>query len=225
MRQVVRTILSAFVFSGTIAAVATAQVIGSGGGTNSFPFTVMFPQFPSTVYQQVYAASDFAAGPRLITAIDFFRSSVGGNLNTGTYDFYLSTTSAPVDGLNTTNFDANDGPDNTLFGSFTLGGAAPAILTFTGTPFLYDPANGNLLLDIRTTITASGDNSNYDANRGDAGGVYSRAHDFGTGFTGYGLVTEFDNSPVSSTPEPASLLLVATGFGGMVLIRRLRNRA
>ena len=219
----VRTVLGALALSAAVAVTASGQLIGTVDRRvgNIFPFGGVFPNsvYQNTVYQQVYASSNFVLGPVLISEIDFFPIADSfGRLNTGTFNIFLSTTSAAVDGLNTTDFDANRGADNTLFGSFALGGAAPRTLAFTGPGFFYNPSIGNLLVDMRISITLGGDDVEFGANSGNAGGVYSRATNFGTGFEGVGLQTRF-----VSTPEPASILLVATGLGGIAAIRWRRR--
>lgn len=200
---------------------AGAQLVGTGTGANFFPFG----NSSGTIYQQVYAASDFASGQQFINAFQFFRgTSEGTTLATAVYNIFLSTTSAAVDGLNTIDLDANRGADNTLFGTFTLGGLAPAELVFSGNPFVYDPSAGNLLIDMRITGQSTPGTAAFKANNGDAGGVYSRVYNFGSGTSGYGLQTEFSTTPVTATPEPATLLLTITGLGSVALVRRRRQR-
>ena len=79
----------------------------------------------------------------------------------------MSTTSAqtspndtyPFDtGLNTSNLSTNVGSDNTVVYSGTLPALSNGMLTITfTTPFTYNTANGNLLLDVQpfTIVTNS----------------------------------------------------------------------
>ena len=156
----------------------------------------------STRYQQAYAASDFstAGGIMLITSVDFLNG--GGKLAPSTYSLYFSTITAGIDTLSNVNFDSNRGADNTLFATLTLDGTAPPTLTFSGAPFFYNPAHGNLLLDIVVSpggVDANGGfGANYLSNES-ASGVFSRYHNFGSGNYGWGLVTQFDYQAV---PEP-----------------------
>jgi hypothetical protein len=209
-----------------VGATASAQVTVSGpsNGPNCFPFSCKSedPTYTGTRYQQVYASAAFA-GPLSITDLTFFRE-IDGVLSTGSFDIYLSTTSAPVDGLNPTDLDANLGATTSLFGSYTIGGAAPPELTFVGTPYSYDPTAGNLLVDFRVTsmVFAPRLSAAYWVGRaGPSGGNYSRAHDFGTQTAGWGLDTRFGG--VTAVPEPGALALLGGGLLVLGLIaRRLR---
>ena len=216
-------------------AVASAALSASAAGSqvtvrgpvrdgNSIPFAYVSPS-PSdatTRYQQVYRAGAFP-GPINIGAISFFRFD-SGQLASGTFDLYLSATRSAVDALDTVNFDANLGASVALFGTFTIGGPAPELLTFNGAPYLYDPSAGNLLLDLRVRgrLTLPGSNASFVGSNDLPGGNYSRAHNFAAGFAGYGLDTRFD---VAVVPEPATLALSAAGALALAGFAALRRRA
>lgn len=171
-------------------------------GTNFFPFAGGFSNFGgANRYQQAYAAGQFnSAVPLLIRSISFLGGQ--GTFATSTYAFSLSTITTGIDNLSTTNFDVNRGADNSLLTSMNLSGAAPATLRIEGsTPFVYDPSTGNLLLDI---VISPGNvfpvalGARYQA-RSTAFGIMSRYHNFGTGFIGQGLVTQFELAPLTLT--------------------------
>jgi hypothetical protein len=171
-----------------------------------------FARGPGAAYASVNFSSAIS-----ITGIDFFLSQ-GANLSGGTYQLSFSTITAGIDTLSETNFDGNLGADNALFTSVALAGAAPSTLSFTGSPFLYNPANGNLLLDIKILNPVGGGSAYYQMNGG-AFGIFSRYHDFGTGTIGYGLVTQFDFG-AASIPEPGTLALLGLGLLGLAAARR-----
>lgn len=171
-----------------------------------------------TRYQQVYAASVFT-GPITITDITFYNSKgAPGTISPGTYTFHLSTTSKAVDGLDSV-FANNVGSDDAFFAVLAGGGSAFPSFTVVGTPFTYNPGSGNLLLDMFVTNSTSSGTVFLDSRTGDAGGVFSRMHDFGGGTTGYGLVTGFNES--GAVPEPATYAMLA---GGLLLLLAGRRR-
>jgi hypothetical protein len=210
------------------AATVLFGTIGAGG--NAFPFSGTFDDPGGTRYQQVYDDAKFGAtGPIDITAITFFNTSGSGDFRTATYDFFLSTSNFPVNALDTVDLNNNPGPDQTLVGSFALTGpVGPGPITFTlTTPFTYDPADGDLLLDIHVSgATDNPFNAFLDAMNGDFGTDSSRAHDFGTGFEMFGLVTEFEFTPAGPVvPAPPAVLLGLVGAGVAGLARRRFARA
>ena len=206
-------------------AVSSAQLIGNGFVYDSFPFGNPAACCSGTVYQQVYKSSLFTGGN--LQSIKFFLYPVFGpsQLVSATFDLYVSTTTAAVNGLSTSNFDANRGANNTLFGTYALSGNAPSVLTFTGAAFTYDPMQGNLLLDFRlSNVGALQSNSAYfKADNGTAAGAFSRATNFGFGFDNWGLQTQFAFSQTTTVPEPTTFALVAAGIGLMAGYNRRKR--
>ena len=154
--------------------VPRAQEAVEGNLGNSLPF-YSASGFSTIRYQQVYAASEFEGlGPVLIKRIAFRPNAVDGS-GSGVGQAFpptqvdlqinLSTTSAAPDGLSLT-FADNAGPDETV----VVSGPIPLSSAFDGplggpksfdvvidltTAFLYDPAKGNLLLDVRNLSTTT----------------------------------------------------------------------
>jgi hypothetical protein len=183
---------------------------------NGDPFAGPLPGFAGTRYQQAYASTDFP-GPMAITSISFFNHSpFEGPLPVATYMIFLSTITSGIDTLSNTSFDANDGPDNTLFAFGDLGGLAPPQLVFAGRPFDYNPATGNLLMDIQLSNEGASGGAFYDARSGTATGVFSRYQNFSAGTHGFGLVTQFT---FTSVPEPCMIALLIGGMGGLIVAR------
>jgi PEP-CTERM motif len=132
----------------------------------------------------------------------------------GTYTISLSTTSAPVNGLSS-NMSNNIGADNTTIFSGPLPTyVADSTLTFSlATPFVYDPSQGNLLLNITFSGVTNDTYADYVAQNDDFGTLSSRmVNGLSTGRSGYGLVTTFNIVPEPSTLGLAMIGLV-TGAG------------
>jgi len=202
--------------------------LGSDNGGNAFPFGGPFfgTGNTGTTYQEAYASTDFS-GAELITGIDFFQQAgFTGGIYSGTYTLSLSIITADIGSLSSTNFAGNLGADNTVFDSVVLSGAAPSKLIFTGTPFLYDPSVGNLLLNISITgaTPGSGKGVAFQDNEG-VGTSIARYQNFGlNNGNGYGLVTEFDSpSGGAAVPEPGTLSLFGCGLAAALLVKRLRR--
>lgn len=199
---------------------------------NQFPFGAYNGE-----YQQVYTSSAFP-GTVTITDLEFFNTQFdsGATSLSGTWTISLSTTSVDWNTIAPT-FASNLGGDNTVVFSGTLseswafGDTLTFILT---TPFTYNPASGNLLMDV-VAATTSPTSIFFDTN-GINGGAFNgntiMGRDFcpgGSGCTtsgsvdhGYGLVTGFSTG-AAPAPEPATLLLLGTGL--LVGIRRtLKNK-
>jgi hypothetical protein len=201
----------------------------SGTG-NSFPFGSAY----SGEYEQVYTKGAFP-GTMTVTGLMFFNTQFNSHatsLNTGTWTISLSTTSADWNTLSGT-FAANIGGDNTQVFSGNIGQPWTFGDTLTinfSTPYTYNPANGNLLMDVLVTgASAPGGSVFFDTNGYNAGGfngntIMGRVYGGGSVNSGYGLVTDFVTSN-SSIPEPSSALLIAAGLIGLSGLRRRNFRS
>jgi len=152
-----------------------------------------------------------------ITGIDFFNTQfIGGAPATGAYDLSLSYTSKPVGALDTTNPANNITSGSQPFSNGSLPGLSGGMLDFTGTPFSYDPAGGNLLLTV--TISGGADGSPILYLDQAQTQLQTSFAFFGTvqggNFAG-GLVTEFVTStvPEPSLVFPLTAILIVLRFG------------
>jgi hypothetical protein len=183
-------------------------------------------------YQQVYSSTAF---PSTITidSLAFFQTQVvnnGGEPAGGTYTLSFAYTSAGPGDLNLTDPGQNIGSGSEDFFTGTLpaltADGAGNLLGFTGTPFTYNPADGNLLLTVAVTGATNTQPYLYlDAAQCGPQTVCQMGSTpvSGDAYYGYvnggnvdgGLVTGFAYTATTGlpTPEPASLLLVLAGIG------------
>jgi hypothetical protein len=209
------------------AASAAVVTVGSYDSGNCYPFSCFASDGSGSTYQQIYDAGEFS-GPLYINAISFFLDDPG-DMDTADYRIKFSTTSKTIGGLDST-WANNIGADEATFGTFSVSGAMPAVLTFVGTPFYYDPSMGNLLMqvDVLALYFANPYESFFQADY--TGVVTQRLYAYGGSATGVAnatgaLVTQFDFSPATNgVPEPASLgLFGACAIGATVAAARRRN--
>ena len=220
---------------------ANATTEGNGRlSTSPFNSTV------STRYQNIIAASQFSGitGPSFITQIAFRPDSTQATTFSNTFSnvqINLSTTSQTVAGLSPTFADNVGLNDQIVYsGALTLAttnqslGATKAfdIVINLQTPFLYNPAGGNLLLDIRNF--SGGLTGFFDA-QGDPTGTVQRIvisdGIAGTGSAGSatgtvqaaGLVSRFALT-ATAAPEPGSLALLLPLIGSMGVLRKRRKK-
>jgi hypothetical protein len=193
-------------------------------------------------YQQVYDHSQFAgfvAGGEYITQIAFRVHSPGiaFNASISTLQVNLSTTQKAPEALSAT-FADNIGPDNTVVFpvasvDFSTSVAGPAdgpqafdlVLTFA-TPFHYDPAQGNLLVDIRNSsgtthdpandqqidaVSTGGDSTSRVYNLGDVSAATAGQTGSGFQMDTFGAVTRFISTAAPpGVAQPHTLLNSAT---------------
>jgi hypothetical protein len=199
-----------------------------GNSNNSYPFNLTPFGVPSQRYQQLYVASQFGGGG-LITQIIFRPDATFGNAFTSTLpdiQIDLAYTNHADDGLSTTyanNITAGDtivfarGP-LTLSSAFTGPPNGPKdfdiVITLT-TPFFYNPALGNLLLDVRNF--GAGTTCSFDAVFTSGDGVSRLFNQNVNGTTGstdsLGLVTGFN-----IVPEPGTAALSLAGGGTLLAL-------
>jgi len=208
------------------------------GNLNSFgPFVIDVTS--SLRYQQVYGASDFTrffSTPGLISGMAFRPdgndSFSGGIVQDVQID--LSTTSKAPDDLSPV-FAENVGNDDIVVvnrGRLLLPGPSPhqgfAITIPFAHPFLYDPAAGNLLLDVRVysgfILPGPVFPKPMDAERtlGDTVSEVTGYVDapMATGAATMGLVTLFTFEPI---PEPNSVALMLLSGGVLAISWAVRR--
>jgi len=213
-----------------------------GNARSPGAFLINSDDAPSARWQQVYAASDFAliGSPMFITEIRF-ETAFGspGSVQTRLQNIRidLSTTPRIPDGLNIT-FAENIGADARVVFSGPLdfidyGGFG--IHIGLQTPFLYDPSQGNLLMDVRNFRTSYVPVIAYlgaEYAVGDTVSAVTSLSDVNSptgSLTSLGLETLFEVTPV---PEPSTVSLLILGLAALGFvawkrsgIRRVEHRS
>jgi PEP-CTERM motif len=256
MKRVVLILAALALLLGRVGRVEADLVVVSPNGNASvegntdegFPFNIQAFGASTMRYQQVYDASDFSAvtSTQYITQIAFRVTGDGfGSAFTATLpniQIDLSTTAASPDALDPTfanNVGADDkvvyGPGPLALSSVGPDGSGPGgtspfdVVIALQTPFPYNPANGNLLMDVRNngggiTVQAA---SPYGS---DLDGEYAFTDSVSRSYTYFGdvnsptadiattdgLVTQFTFEPsIPAVPEPASVTLLGMGIASL----------
>jgi hypothetical protein len=219
-------------------------VIGNTG--NAIPFGRSSTSNDPARYQQLYDASEFGGEGGDVIEISEIRFRIDDGTPEESPTFFdlievrFSTTSAANDGLDELIFDDNIGADDTLVfsGSFTWDACGVGTAACTGpypqpfdlaipltTPFVYDPAAGNLLLEVFNDDTTPVINYFLDQenNTEDSVSRVVELRELGTGnplFSGNsgGLITQF----VYTVPEAGSL---GAAIAALLALTGLRRRA
>jgi hypothetical protein len=199
------------------------------GSGNCFPWGCAY----NAEYQQVYGSSDFQ-GSILIGDLEFYNTQFNSNstqLPTGNWTITLGT--SQIVGVNTitgsfagnlaNSFNVQQVWTGDINQAWVFGNTLHIQLT---TPYAYDPANGNLLMDVvGSGVSLPGGSTFFDVNS--TAGYFTRVYcnagvncgDNGIVDTaGFGLVTGFS----SAIPEPGTLLMLGTGLLGAVGVLRRR---
>lgn len=224
---IVMALVATFAAPGARASVTVGS--GSNAGT-CYPFGC--PSLNAiTAYQQVYSATAFS-GVQAINTLSFAKAFGLGTFDTATYTISLSTTAKSVLGLDTDNIWNNVGADNIVLGTFTLSGAAPLVLSFSGAEFDYDPALGNLLLNVAiSNVTTAGPNllpisyAPYfaaDQTTSVTSNLYGNVDGYRQG--NFALITTFDLVTPTNVPEPMTASIIGIGLLGMAAVRRHKKK-
>jgi hypothetical protein len=212
---------------------ANALVVGSNaGGGNCFPFSCFGTEGGNGYeWQELYSSTAFS-GTTTISSFSFYQLTTGLNqLDAGTYNVDFYSTGVAVGSLST-NLASNEGTLLSTFGTFTLGGTQPAVLTLSGNPFVYDPTGGNLLLDVvMTSLTTPCYATCGFFQTDDTSGLTQRAWSnstFPNGATdasiaeaNAALVTGFN---VTATPLPSTWSMMLIGLAGFGFFAFRGNR-
>ena len=199
------------------------------GNGNCFPWGCAY----NAEYQQVYGSSDFNA-PLLIRDLEFYNTqfdSGSTQLPSGTWTITLGT--SQIVGVNTITGSFAGNLANSFNVQQVWTGNINQAWVFGNTlhidlavPYNYDPAQGNLLMDVvGQGVSLPGGSTFFDVNS--TGGFFTRVYCNGgvdcgdngiVDNAGFGLVTGFSSNEI---PEPGTLLMMGTGLlGALGVVRR-----
>ena len=210
---------------------AQVVVVPNSLATNDGDGSATSTAGPASVrWLTIHDASQFGAlsGPSFLTQFAYRPDGILGQSGprSWTLQIYASTTSRSVAGMSTT-FVENLGTNNTLVfdGTVTVTtGNLPGpgntrqfdyVFPFT-TPFLYDPAAGNLVLDLQ--IQANGSAVTFDTVSGDP--AIGRVFAFGSSTATTGDIRASHVTQLTFVPEPTVAVSVLFGLGLLIAKRK-----
>jgi hypothetical protein len=189
-------------------------VIGTANEATCVPWGCQFGN-----YQQIYNSGAFS-GAIDIGSISFYNTNYDNGGSQGVvqmdYTISLAVTSQSVP-------DGSIPSGNVLFASGHLAGQNfpfGSTLSFSGTPFVYDPSLGNLELTVLVSNESGPTSGVVTYFDGENPGPFSSWNPSGSS-SGNGLVTGFDTG-TGTVPEPATPLLL--GIGIVAIAARSRRR-
>jgi len=239
-RAVWRIVLAALAFTlvGTYPATVRADTVVVPNGLAATEGNAALGPWPSGDYrnEDFISASQFP-GTVLITGI-YLRpadtQTSAATVSFADHRIYFSTTTRAISNMSST-FDDNLGPDNTLVysGPLTIstlnqpgpGNTRQFDLYFPlTTPYLYDPSQGNLLIDSQVTGSTGADlTQDFEVGDPNVRTLFAQGSaDAATGTLADELhVTEFQ---FQATPEPSTVALFASGILALLAVRARTNR-
>ena len=212
------------------AAPASAVTVGSFDSGNCYPFSCNDSGTnvgQSIHYMQIFSASAFA-GPISFDTISFaaFTQYTLPAVLNGNYAISFHTTTTGLGAA----YPIGPLANSASFFNGALGiPTVASTFSINGTAYNYNPADGNLVMDI---VVTNQDNVSNGSGNGYlwadyTGATTTRAYVIGagTGVSQLGaLVTEFNSIP-GGVPEPASWAMLIAGFGLTGAAMRRRTKA
>ncbi len=208
--------------SGFAAPALAGVTVGQADSGNCYPYSCG-PTDGVSHYQEVYNGAAFG-GALTIGSASFTSQTGAGPSDSASYDVSFYLTSATVTSLSS-DLGSNEGTLLANWGTFTIG-SMPAVLTLSGSSFVYDPSAGNLLMDvvIHDATSVAGFYQGYynaDYTGVDVARAWNSSNFGDFGATTGALVTTFGGA----VPEPASWALMLGGFGLVGAAMRRRKAA